>query len=94
MKFFRSLVTRNWEFRLKKFQEVIFSWSSRSLDTLMQRVEDVKIFALPRVLYVASVLPLSKNTGQKFENLIGNFLWQLSVELYSISLSDMKLPPN
>ena len=47
---FREIISVNWKFRLQKFTKTIYSWSSRRLDTVQQRVEVIKIFALSRVL--------------------------------------------
>ena len=68
----------NWDFRFKKFSDVIFSWSPRILDTLQQRVEVIRMFALSRVYYVAAILPIKPSLVKKFESLMGNFLWKFS----------------
>ena len=83
---------KNWEFRYRKFEKTILSWSSRLLEYLDQRVQIVKMFALSRVFYVGSVLPMSKTVGKKFEKLIGKFIWSFSGKLLRVSLSDLKLP--
>ena len=57
---YRSLIKRNWDFRFHKFESAIKSWSPRILDTMLQRVEVVKVFALSRIYYVASILPINK----------------------------------
>ena len=65
----------NWDFRFDKFRNVIMSWSSRSFLSLQQRIEVVKVFGLSRVYYVASILPIRKKMVEKFESLMGNFIW-------------------
>ena len=87
----RSLVTRNWEFRFLKFQQSIISWNTRVLDTLVQRIEVVKIFALSRIYYVASILPLPQSYINKFEQAIGRFIW--SGRLMRVAISELKLCP-
>ena len=52
----RSMLTKNWESRFLKMQQTLISWGSRYLETLAQRVEVVKVFALSRIYYVASVV--------------------------------------
>ena len=72
---YRSLLKRNWDYRFLKFEQSIYSWSSRSLRSVQQRIEIVKIFALSRVYYIATVLPMSKTVGKRFEKVIRNFIW-------------------
>ena len=55
---YEEMVKVNWDCRYKKFSDAIFSWSPRILDTLQQRVEVIRIFALSRVYYVAAILPV------------------------------------
>ena len=83
---------RNWDFRFRKFEQAVHSWSSRFLEHLNQRVEVLKTFALSRVYYVASVLPLSKTIGKKFEKLMGKFIWSLSGKILRVSINELKLP--
>ena len=64
----------NWDYRFKKFSDAIHSWSSRILDTLQQRVEVIRIFALSRVYYVAAILPIKASMVKKFESLMGKFI--------------------
>ena len=69
---------RNWDFRFEKFHEAISTWSPRVLDTLSQRVEVLKMFALSRIYYVASILHINKTMVTKFEKEMGKFLWTSS----------------
>ena len=55
---YRSMVAKNWNFRFTKFQNCIKSWSSKILPSLGARVEVINTFALSRVFYVASILPM------------------------------------
>ena len=43
---------------VRGFQNVLFSWQLRHLETLSQRVEVAKTFALSKLFYVAQVLPI------------------------------------
>ena len=72
---FRKMLSKNWEMRFTKLQQTLISWSSRILDTLAQRVEVVKLFALSRIYYVASILPIPKNIVTKIEQAVGIFIW-------------------
>ena len=87
-----SMVKRNWDYRFERFQEVIRSWALRILDTLVQRVEVLKMFALSRVVYVASVLPIRKTMIKKFEKELGKFIWNSSGKVLRVSLDELKNP--
>ena len=60
---YSEIISLNWEFRLQKFKNSILSWSSRSLDTLQQRIEVIRVFALSRVYYVALRLSWGSSSG-------------------------------
>ena len=89
---YKNIIKRNWDHRFSKFEQAVMSWSSRRLNLLTQRVEVLKIFALSRVYYVASVLPMTKTMGNKFEKLIGKFIWNFSGKLLRVALNELKLP--
>ena len=86
---YRSIVARNWEFRFQKFQDVVRSWSPRILETLAQRVEILKMFALARVYYVASILPIRVTMIKKFEKVMGKFLWTASGKVLRVSIGEL-----
>ena len=90
---YRSMVKKNWDFRFDKFQDSIKSWSPRILDTLIQRVEVVKVFALSRVYYVASILPINVTMVKKFEKVIGQFLWNKSGKLLRVPIGELYNSP-
>ena len=85
-----EMLKMNWDFRLKKFNAAIFSWSPRVLDTLQQRVEVIRMFGLSRVYYVASILPVTPNVVKKFESLMGKFIWSKSGRILRIALDEIK----
>ena len=89
---YRSLLKRNWDYRFLKFEQSIYSWSSRSFHSVQQRIEIVKIFALSRVYYIATVLPMSKTVGKRFEKVIRNFIWFSCGKMLRISFNDLKHP--
>lgn len=91
---FKNLLKRNMEIRFLKFQQALISGSSRHFDTLAQRVEVVKVFALSRIYYLASILPLSKTFIRNIERAIGKFIWSSSGKILRVSLSDLKLVPD
>ena len=87
---YRDLLKRNWDFWFEKFQEAIKTWSPRVLDTLSQMVEVLKMFALSRVYYVASILPINKTMVSKFEKDMGKFVTTLSGKVLRVSLVELK----
>ena len=87
---YRSLIKRNWDYRYEKFLDVVKSWSPRVLETLSQRVEVLKVFALSRVYYVASILPINITMIRKFEKEMGKFLWNASGKILRVSMDELK----
>ena len=87
---YSEMLSLNWEFRFKKFSDAIFSWSPRVLDTLQQRVEVVRIFALSRVYYVSAILPIKPAMVKKFESLIGRFIWKGSGKVLRVAINELK----
>merc|ERR1712240_325663 len=85
-----EILRLNWEFRFKKFSNVICSWSPRVLDTLQQRVDVIRMFGLSRVYYVASILPVTPNVVKKFESLMGKFIWSKSGRILRVALDEIK----
>ena len=65
----------SWEDCLTGFRKTIMSWKSRQLNTLVQRVEVLKVFACSKIWYKASALPMPSSFAKKFESLMGTFLW-------------------
>ena len=51
------------------------SWSSRQLETLIQRVEVLRLFSTSKLWYKALVLPLPVKYAKKFESAMVKFLW-------------------
>ena len=87
---YTELLSTNWDFRFNKFRNAVLSWSSRMLSTLQQRVEVIRVFALSRVFYIASILPIKSSMVNKFESLIGKFIWQGSGKILRVALGELK----
>ena len=64
-----------WTVCYSGFNKVLMSWSSRQLDTLVMRVEVLRIFATSKLWYKASALPLPTQFAKKFESAMFRFLW-------------------
>ena len=43
---YKDIIKLNWDLRFRKFSEAIYSWNNRQLDTLAQRIEVLRVFAL------------------------------------------------
>ena len=61
---------------MKGFQKVLFSWQSRQLETLAQRVEVAKTFALSKLYYVAQVLPLPDKYRKQVDSSLSMFIFR------------------
>ena len=89
---YRNLLKRNWDFRFGKFEQTLISWSPRNLDCLSQRIDVLRIFALSRIYYLASILPISKTMCKKIEKAMGRFIWYNSGYTLRVSTHDLKHP--
>ena len=87
---YNEVLELNWNYRFNKFNNMIYSWSHRVLDTLQQRVEVIRMFGLSRVYYVAAVLPMKPNVVKKFESLIGKYIWNFSGRVLRVAIDDLK----
>jgi hypothetical protein len=61
---------------VRGFEKVLFSWQSRQLETLSQRVEVAKVFALSKLYYVAQVLPLPAKQRKRVESSLSKFIFR------------------
>ena len=50
----------------------------------------MRIFALSRVYYVASVLPIKSSMVKKFESIMGKFIWHGSGRILRVALEELK----
>ena len=80
----------NWDFRFQKLRNAVFSWSSRVLGTLEQRVEVIRVFALSRVYYISSIPLIKPSFVKKFESLIGRFIWKRSGKILRVVIAELK----
>ena len=85
-----EILELNWNYRFRKFNSIIYSWSHRVLDTLQQRVEVIRMFGLSRVYYVAAVLPMKPKVVKKFESLIGKYIWNFSGRIMRVAIDELK----
>jgi hypothetical protein len=54
----------------------LFSWQSRQLETLSQRVQVARTFALSKLYYIAQVLPLPGEHRRKVESRLSSFIFR------------------
>ena len=87
---YSEMIALNWDFRLQKFRNAIISWSSRTLDSLQKRIEVIRMFALSRVYYVASIIPIKSSMVKKFESIMGKFIWHGSGRILRVALDELK----
>ena len=73
---YQQTLRQTWERVVKGFQRVLFSWQSRQLETLAQRVEVAKTFALSKLYYVAQVLPLPNKFRKLVESSLSKFIFR------------------
>ena len=73
---YQQTLKQTWERVVKGFQRVLFSWQSRQLETLAQRVEVTKTFALSKLYYVAQVLPLPNKYRKQIDSSLSKFIFR------------------
>ena len=89
---YKDMLKRNWSYRFTKFEQSILSWSGRVLETIFQRVEVIRTFALSRIYYLASILPIPQASVKDIERVMGKFLWSASGKILRVSIDELKNP--
>ena len=79
---YSETLKRTWDRVLRGFQKTLFSWGSRVLFSLQQRVTVLQTFALSKLWYAAQVLPLTTNVVKKIESASSSFIF-CPVSLYT-----------
>ena len=74
MNSYRDMLSKNWSVRFQKFEAAIISWNGRILESIYQRIEIMKTFAMSRLYYLASILPLPQGISKKIDQVIGKFI--------------------
>ena len=82
---YQETLEKTWSKVVISFERTLFSWSSRSLETLSQRVEVVKMFAMSKLYYVAQVLPLLNRFRKRIERGLSTFIFRGRQERLSLS---------
>ena len=69
-----DFVQTNWDVVYQKFDRVITDWRSRSL-SMKGKAVIANTLALSKLIYVGTILPISKQYFQKFNTLLFSFIW-------------------
>ena len=88
---YKETLKRTWEETFRGVQRSIFSWKQRNFDTMVQRVEAARTFALSKLWYVCQVLPLPFTFAKKIESLLSSFIFRGKPE--RLKLTELCLPP-
>ena len=72
---YQQTLTKTWDRVVRGFDQVLFSWQTRHLETLSQRVQVARTFALSKLYYVAQVLPLPDKHRRKVESHLSSFIF-------------------
>ena len=87
---YKDTLDRCWTECFAGFHRTLMSWSSRQLETLVQRVEVLRLFATSKLWYKASALSLPVKFAKKFEAAMVRFLWIGKLE--KLKIDEIKNP--
>ena len=73
---YQEILDVNWAEAKKGFVDCLNSWNLRSLETILQKIEVLKIFALPKIYFKALLLPLPGKLAGQFEEEMRQFIWR------------------
>ena len=82
---YKDTVNKTWDKVVRGFEQILFSWESRQLETLSQRVEVARTFALSKLYYVAQVLPLPGEHRRRVEKRLSSFIFRGRQERLKLS---------
>ena len=84
---YKNTLERSWAECFLGFNKVLMSWSSIQLETLVQRVEVLRLFLISKLWYKASALPLPSKFAKKIESAMLRFLLKVKLEKFNNSHS-------
>ena len=87
---YTSTQSCTWEAVFRGFQRSLFSWESRAICSLEQKVKVAQTFALSKLWYVAQVLPLPLAYTKKIESALSSFIFRGSPE--RLKLAELQNP--
>ena len=77
---YEDILEDNWRLVGEGFGKCLNAWKTRALDSIFQRVEVLRIFAMPKLWYIALLLPLPGKIAARFEQQVRNFIWKGRLE--------------
>ena len=77
---YEDILEDNWRLVGEGFGKCLNAWKTRALDSIFQRVEVLRIFAMPKLWYIALLLPLPGKIATRFEQQVRNFIWKGRLE--------------
>ena len=86
---YSRLLSTNWNTRIEKLRNTIFSWTGRVFANLKQRIDVLNCFALSRIFYVGAVLPIPKTALKTINNLVGEFIWKKSGKVLKVAREEI-----
>ena len=75
-----EILEDNWRLAKEGFVKCLNAWKTRSLESIFQKVEVLKTYALPKLWYKALLLPLPGKIAGQFEGEIRRFIWKGKLE--------------
>ena len=68
-------IKKNFESIEKSVKELLHGWSWRGL-TMIGRIQVIKSFAIPKILYRATLIACDKDSIQKLNSILFSFVWK------------------
>ena len=87
---YADTLQRSWDLVYRGFERTIFSWESRILSTLQQRVAVLQQFALSKLWYVSQTLQLPNSVAKKIQSKVSAFIFKGRQE--RLKLSELENP--
>ena len=87
---YSETLRHTWDNAFRGLQKTLFSWESRALSTLQQRVTVLQTFAMSKLWYTAQVLPLPVAMVKKIESASSAFIFRGRPE--RLKLADLQNP--
>ena len=87
---YKQTLELSWDACLTGFRKTVYSWKARQLNSLVERVEVLRLFATSKIWYKASALPLPAKFVKKFETIMTGFLWVGKLE--KLRIDEVKNP--
>ena len=77
---YNEILEDNWAQAVEGFSNCLRAWTTRSLDSVFQKVHVLNTFACTKLWYKALLLPLPGKVATKLEEEMRNFIWKGKLE--------------